>query len=278
MFVKLEYELSRIEYAAGVAVLTEQLARHDRSSERRIWEQLALSVIVILVAGAFFPDLLWGLLVAVVLFGLAEWLLRGRVTRQVSGISYDPAVATMVLEFTDAGISEEAGARSRRWTWDAVRTLHDRGSLLVLELAGWDMIAVPDRVWQSPEEKAAFEEQLRSRGVKGPELAQTSTAPLPPMLVVGAIAAAVDVMFLATYLFPTSFLSAGAGNHALRIAAAVVFVLVILGAGYVAYRAAKHLFGRLQQRSAGAAATLAQLLVWPIPIYILVSATLYRIG
>ncbi len=44
----------------------------------------------------------------------------------------------------------------RQWGWDAVRRVHRPAGYIVIELAGWDMIVLPDRLWPRPADRENF--------------------------------------------------------------------------------------------------------------------------
>src|SRR5215218_10351112 len=93
-------------------------------------------------------------------------------------MSFDPAVGTQFLEFTDATITDSSAMRKRQWTWDAVRRVHEREAGLVFELVGWDMLVLPTRLWESAEDRQRFVDDIR--GLISPPVGEPiSSTPSP---------------------------------------------------------------------------------------------------
>jgi len=265
MLARFNYHLSKADYVAGLTVLADRLARRDTARERRIWEQIGSFVFVILVTGVFFPEAVIGLFVAAGLFGLSELLLRSRAMSQLHGISYDAEVAEIEVEITETQLTERAGPRQRQWTWEAVRAVHERDSMIIFELAGWDMFALPGRVWNSDDERIVFLGEVRTRlaanagAVNG---CRGKPTVLPQNLIVGSIAIGVDVMFVGTFLLlPPDFVGPPP-DRGTGVAIALAIVTLLLAASYAAYRVIKLLLGRMHARSPKTANLIAQLPLW----------------
>ena len=272
MHAHFKYRLTKDEYIVGLTALMDQLGRQDSSRTPRVLEQLTLFVVVFAVLAIFFPEALPGLLIATLLVAVLQGALRGRWVRGATGQSYDPAVADQDVEFTDVGMIAHSSLRERRWTWAAVRRIHDLKSAIVVEFAGWDMIVLPDRLWTSMEERRAFVEDARVLAVDAPA-AESTVKPASfdtrDLLTVGALAAGVDVLALIVFAMPVH---AGPGRAVsdgafLGTFAAVLLLGLLLA--YVAFRVARNALARLYDGSPRFAIGITQALVWAVPLYML---------
>lgn len=163
-----QVELSRADYAVGLGALVRELANLDDVRGRLLIGRLAVMVVTLALIAFLFPHSLPGLLTAALMIWLGDWLVRSAFATQSLGVSFDPeAHSNMRVEFSESGIAEESALRSRRWTWDAVRRLHLSPGHVVVELKGWDMIILPDRLWASPEERKMFVAELEARRLPG---------------------------------------------------------------------------------------------------------------
>ena len=270
MHARFQYELSRDEYVAGLAPLMDELGRQDSSRTRRLLEQLAVAVVIIAMVGFAFPHAFPGLLAAIVLFTLFSALLAPRWVQAATGQSYDPAMTLLALEISDGGIVERTDKRERSWTWSAVRRIHDARGVVALEMAGWDVVVLPHRLWDDDDRRRAFVEELR----------HLATEALPPRtgatparfdtrdtLTIGAIAAAVDVLAIVTFAIPAY----GGPGQPIGNGAFVGMLAGLLVLGCVlacfAYRLARKWLNELHERSPKLAIGIAQALVWAVPLY-----------
>lgn len=159
-----EIELSRSAYAAGLSPLASGLARLDKARPRMLFARLAVLVLILAAVMHAFPGATLALFSAIFLFGLADFLVQSAFTPQSIGVSFEPAVhGRSRVEFSDEGIVEHSASRVRRWSWDAVRRIHFPAGQVVIELAGWDMLILPDRLWPGAEEREAFLAELGAR-------------------------------------------------------------------------------------------------------------------
>lgn len=270
MRVEFDYQLSRDEYVAGLTPLTDQLGRQDSSRTRRILEQLAMVVVIIAAIGIVFPGALPGLLAAAVLLTLLTGAFTPRWMRGATGQSYDPAVIDLHIEISDSGIVERTPMRERRWEWGAVRRIHENHGVLAFELAGWDMLVLPYRLWDSDDERAEFTEQLRLLASaalpisKPRSAARTDTRDL---LTIGAIAAAVDILAIFAFAMPVYSGSGEPIGSGVFLGMFAAILLIGCVAAYLGYRFARRGLDRLHDRSPWAAVALAHALVWAVPFY-----------
>ncbi len=270
---RFQFALSKDEYVAGLATLTDQLGRQDTSRTSRLIEQLAVFVGVSVIIITVFPEAVTGVLVAAVLLAVATAMLQRRWLRGATGQSYDAAVAEQEVLITDEGISTNSELRRRQWSWRAVRRIYDLKRAIVLEVVGWDMIILPDRLWESGEERSALLEAIRGLATAAdppatPRLASIGTRDL---LRLGAIGAAVDVFALVSFALPSlkGLTPTTSGAAFLGMFA----VLQLLGGilAYFAFRASGRGLERLYDVSPVAAIGLTQMLIWAVPVYMLIA-------
>lgn len=274
MQAEFHYELSKDEYVAGLTPVMDELGRQDSSRTRRLLEQLAVAVAILGAISLVFPGAALGLLVAIVLFTVFTSVLAPRWLRAATGQSYDPAVTDLDVEISDGGILERTGMRERRWPWTAVRRVHDSGGVIALEMAGWDMVVLPNRLWDTDEQRKGFVEELGSLAIaaipiKAPRtVARVDTRDL---LTIGAIAAAVDVLAIVVFAIPVY---RGPGEPVSDGAFLGMFAgLLLLGfvLAYLAYRLARRGLDRLHDRSPGIAIGIAHALIWAVPLYMVLA-------
>jgi hypothetical protein len=161
---RFQIELNRSDYSAGLAQLMGQLAQRDTARQKMLFVRLAAYTAILVVISYAFPVGGMAVFSAILLFWLAEFLIQAAFKTQLVGISFEPeAHGRTDVEFDDAGIVETGASRTRRWAWDALRRVHLPKGYVVLELVGWDMIILPDRLWPTAEQRSAFIAELQAR-------------------------------------------------------------------------------------------------------------------
>lgn len=269
-----DYELSKDEYIAGLIILMEQLRRQDAARARVLWEQIAGVIAIILIVMVFFPEGALALLVATLLVSVLQWVMSRRWLRTGTGISYDPQVARMHIEIDDSGVVEHSANRERRWSWDGIRQVHDTGALVVLELAGWDMLVLPARLWTGEAERKAFLDSLPAQLTRAEPLRANQELAtrrgFPETVQIAALAAAVDALALGALALPwvTPRLPSGTGA-AEGLAIVIGGVLLSCAFAYAALRFARSALPRLHESSPAAATVAAATLIWIVPIYLI---------
>jgi hypothetical protein len=274
MQAEFHYQLGKDEYVAGLTPVMDELGRQDRSRTRRLFEQLALAVVILGAITFAFPDAALGLLAAIVLFTVFTSVLAPRWLRAATGQSYDPAVTDMDVEISDNGIVERTDRRERRWAWAAVRRIHESGGVIALEMAGWDMVVLPYRLWGYDDERRTFVEELRSLATAALPAKTPRTAArvdTRDLLTIGAIAAAVDVLAIVAFAIPAY---RGPGEPISDgTFLALFFGLLLLGCvlAYFAYRFTRRGLDRLHDRSPALAIGIVHALIWAVPLYMVLS-------
>jgi hypothetical protein len=274
MHAQFRYQLSKDEYVIGLDALMNELGRQDTGRTRRLLEQLAIAVLVLAVITVVFPDALVGLLVATVLFAILIGAIRTHWLRAATGQSYDPTVADHDVEMTDDGIIALSALRERRWSWDAVRRIHDLKQAIVLELAGWDMLVLPNRLWGSSDDRLAFLDGARGLATDAvPAEAPRSKASshTRDLVVIGAFGAAVDVLALVVFALPVHKGPMSPISDAAFVGTFVAMLLLGLALAYAAFRIARSALALLHDKTPGVAIGIAQALIWAVPFYMLIA-------
>jgi hypothetical protein len=156
--------LSKADYAVGLSQAIGQLARRDTGRQRMLFARLAAYIAIIMFIAVAFPRGANAVFIAVLLFWVAEGAIQAAFKTQTIGISFEPEVQGHTnVELSDDGIIEEGALRTRRWTWDALRRVHQPSGYVVLEFIGWDIITLPDRIWTDSDERSALIAELVSR-------------------------------------------------------------------------------------------------------------------
>ncbi len=157
-------ELTRADYVVGLSALMGELARLDTGRKPLLFARLAICIATIMIIGFAFPDSMIALFAFILLVWVGESVAQAAFKTQVIGTSFDPAAhAATQVEFSEEAIVEQGTYRTRRWTWAALRRVHLPSGYVVIELAGWDMIILPDRLWPTAEERSAFIAELNAR-------------------------------------------------------------------------------------------------------------------
>lgn len=267
MRAKFNVQLTKEDYVSGLSTVIVQLGLRDRGRNRRLLVQVGLWGLLCILLATLFPSAGLAVIVTFVAAALVTSWWVAWSARQTTGSSYDPATAAFTAEFSDVGINDRTADRVREWQWPAIRQVHDNGGVIVFELAGWDMLILPYRLWATDADRAEFVRQARTH----------LTTPLPAerpatvkdlfgrdQLYIGAIAAGIDAMFAVTYIVPPAYADTGIWvTIAGLLAGAVV--------AYLAYRVALHLLPRLHARAPRAAIWLTYALTAALPIFIVVA-------
>ncbi len=273
-----EVEITKAEYVVGLETLFAELAKHDRNRSRMIYQQLAVVSVLLIGTGWLFPEAMAGLLFIIIGYALFAGVMGRFWFKSAHGASYDPEVGTQSVEFTDTGITDSSPIRERRWPWQAVRRVHDRQTALVFEFAGWDMLVLPYRLWNSAEERQAFLETIRARitrAVGEPIVGTAAPGPLQSDLFkLAAIGAFLDVCLIVTFILPPYRGHMAALAQQIGTLGAVLAALLVAAAlGYVAYRLTQKWLPRLNSRSPAAATAVAHLLIWAFVVWLAVNQT-----
>lgn len=137
-----EYQISRDQWVTGLMAV---LARYSADDPYR--SRLVIARLVGLVLLVFLWQLAgwssWSLFAAAVLLPLGEAMIRRTFGRQAIGSTFDPGESSIRLEVDEDGLHERSANRERRYLWSGVRGVYETGEVIVFDLAGTDMLAIP---------------------------------------------------------------------------------------------------------------------------------------
>ncbi len=270
-----QVELTRSDYAVGLSALMGELARQDKARSRLLFARLGVAIVMINVVGFAFPGAMAGLFIACALIWVADLLVVGLFQTQTVGVSFDPAAhASNRVEFSEEGLVEQGALRTRRWTWDSVRRVHLPPGYVVLEVTGWDMIVLPNRLWPSAADRGAFLAELEARRnvseIPGtglsPREAEASVMLVEPVLI-ARIFLAVEAWH---YAFETQLTRLAEGDEGATLIALGLAML----AGTIAWLGSGYGFRWLAKRSPAKAIAVA----WVLFALLAVQFTLWYFG
>lgn len=248
-----QIDLSKADYVAGLSAIVGEIARLDSARGRMLFVRLGVAIVTMIVVGFLFPYSFPGLIAACLLFWLGDMLVGAAFRTETVGVSFEPAAhAKARIEFGDDAIVERSDFRTRRWTWDAVRRVHLSAGHVVIELKGWDMIVLPDRLWATPAERSAFLAEVDARRLSGDTVETNVTAReaearlllIEPVLMARVTLAVAAFHLLFEAQLPFGSADRGAAFAALGLAAA---------GGALLWWASGKAFAWLAARSAAAA-------------------------
>jgi hypothetical protein len=162
MLASFEYKLSKDDYLRGLQAVTKSIVTQNPSRRRQIWEQFALLGLVLIIASLLNPDSLDAILLTLVLTLVGGCIVQNRLARRWREITFDPARSDIVISMDEHGVETRQADAERRYSWNAVRRVHELPEAVVLEFADWHAVAMPDNLWSGPEERAKFVQRVRS--------------------------------------------------------------------------------------------------------------------
>ena len=274
MHQQFQFVLSKDEYVVGVAALTDQLGRQDTSRTSRLFEQIAVFVGTLAIIMVAFPGAVFGVLVAAVVLGLATSGLQARWLRRATGQSYDPAVAEHDVVIADEGISTNSELRRRQWSWPAVRRIHDLKQAILLEFVGWDMLVLPNRLWENSDERRAFLDTISSFAADvapAPAPRKLASIPTRDLLTMGAVGASVDVLAVVVFALPAYRAATAPIGDAAFLGVFAAMLLLGLALAYFAFRFARRGLEQLYDSSPAVAISIAHVLIWAVPLYMFIA-------
>ena len=203
MFASFEYTLSRDEYANGLKVAALTIAAQDR---RRAWWFVAYLIVVgsaVAIASVLRPGSFDGIVTALAIVAIGFCTIQTRWARNWREISFEPDNATRRVIFDAEGVLEQQASAEGRWSWDGVRRVFDQPDAVMVQVSGWHLITLPNRLWSAPDLRAEFIVQVRGRAtnllpdIKSYALRARAGS---TFLTIGAVAVGLDVIILRDWL------------------------------------------------------------------------------
>jgi len=168
--VAVSYSLTPGEYLRGLKTVIAHTARRDRN---RRWASavtivggslhfLILCVAALMFGGAGGPWLVVVLPLIVVQF-LVEFIAR-RLLQGSIGISYDPRRhCEVTVSIAEDGLICQSRLHRESWCWAGIVRVYSPEGLIVIELVGLEMIAIPTRAFGSSDESELFRSTVLRR-------------------------------------------------------------------------------------------------------------------
>jgi len=200
MLASFEYQLSKDEYASGLRVGDVVLSGAGSPAwvvVRCIFGSPGFSGLRSLQRSK--PGSLDGVITALVILLVGSCAIQTRWARSLRELSFEPDIASRKVVLDVDGIVERHGLAEARWSWDGVRRVYDQSDAVIVQLAGWHLIMLPNRLWPGLNERAEFIQLVRDHATKLlPDVKSNAlSADLGARLLgVGAIAAGLDAFVL----------------------------------------------------------------------------------
>jgi len=162
MFARYEYTLSKDDYTLGLAALAKSLTAQAPHRGRRILGEIVILALVLVIAAVVVPGSLDAILLTMVLTLVAGSINQARFARRWRGLTFDPDRSDIAVTVDERGVVTEQSDIERRYSWSALRRIHELPECIVLELADWHAVPLPDQLWAGPEERATFVSGVRA--------------------------------------------------------------------------------------------------------------------
>ena len=240
---------------------------------RRLLICAAIYGLPLIVAYTFFKSSFDEIYFTLFLFVVASFviprLLRGTPTAIMSRY----AVPTEV-KFNGDGIRQTTPIARMSWPWASLNRLHVLDQVIVLEFRDWAYITLPNHLWGDVAERDSFLSRVRERTPAQLPSAM-SDVPTPFTLInVGAGFGAVDVFFLLILVLvrAADFECGCRGSWQIggyHLSFGVAYAAVI-ASSVGAFFPIRYALRALQKRWRLAAAIVAHLLIWPLPVALII--------
>lgn len=224
MDARFEYRLEKTEHVQGLKAIAVLLAVQD--ARRRICILLGFFGLLFFIEwripGAFF----W-LGLGIVLYCIAYVL----ITARQYALSFDPASAGCEVEIRDAGVVQKSQFADHHWPWAALRRVEELRDVVLLQFAGWDWIALPNRLWADASERSQFVAQARRMEPNVAAPRKWPVSGMSALSLMGGVAAGLNAGLLAhglLYLLGYDMCSCAVRHSTLGFGISIVIVIASL--------------------------------------------------
>lgn len=225
MNARFQYRLEKNEYLIGAKVLAKVLTLDHRITLLEIALMcLAVGIPSYLSRGSFSAVLL-----AIALYGLVFMLWQNR----LRAATFDPATADVEVIFNAESVNAQYKSADRRWSWDAVRRVHDLPEAVIVEFHGYDHLTLPNRLWAELEQRSAFLRQIRERApnlISGFSTAAFGTASRAGLFPLASLSAAVNAFWVLGGLLVLLLRGGVVRPFAPNIAVAALVIVAVIAA------------------------------------------------
>lgn len=257
-----QYRLEKSEYLFGLRVMAQILAVENR---------LSYLEIALLCLAAALPILIWGASLGAIIFALLAYGQVFRLwQRRLQEATFERSLADIQLRIDPNGVLQQQRDTDLRWSWTALRRVHDLPEAVILEFSGWRHLTLPARLWNDIDRRSVFISEIRglAPGLQ-PDFAREhfGLASRSSLLRGGSIAAGISALFVVITLSKAFLLDnvghsiAGAGA---TVATLVTIVLIAMPffVAYLAYRLAFFSLDRMQGNRPERASLVAHIYIY----------------
>jgi hypothetical protein len=271
-----QFTFTPTEKEAGEALLaiSRSMNKHVvRPLERLVW-CLAIYGIPLALAAIFFRNSFNEIYFTFAVFiGLV--LIASRLGPRVSPALAQRYAVPQEVAFSSDGVKQTTEMSQVYWPWAALTRIHALESGVVLEFQDWSWLALPDGLWAGRAGREQFVERVRSNATNLlPDLPSSTVASPFTLINVGAGLGAADVFLLEVAAFMVAAESGWQFPLALSTRTLPpIFGLmfgVALGFAVVAFYLIRRGLRSLDRRHPSTAKILANLLIWPLPLMLLI--------
>lgn len=102
------------------------------------------------------------ILLTMVLTLVAGCIIQTRFARRWRALTFDHDRSDLAITLDERGLVTEQSDIERRYSWNALRRIHELPEGVVLEMVDWHAVTLPDQLWAGPEERATFVSGVRA--------------------------------------------------------------------------------------------------------------------
>jgi hypothetical protein len=93
---------------------------------------------------------------------VAGCIIQTRFARRWRALTFDHDRSDLAITLDERGLVTEQSDIERRYSWNALRRIHELPEGVVLEMVDWHAVTLPDQLWAGPEERATFVSGVRA--------------------------------------------------------------------------------------------------------------------
>lgn len=261
------------ENSDALRVVQRSIAGQTVNPFRRFLICAAIYGLPLIVAYTFFKGSFDDIYFTLFLFVAASFVIPRLFRGTTTAIMNRYAVPTEI-EFNADGIRQTTPIARMSWPWASLNRLHVLDQLTVLEFRDWNYVTLPNHLWADEAERDSFLGRVRKQA-PGQLPNGVSDVPTPFTLInVGAGFGAADVFFaLLVVLVRTTGFECGCrgswqiGSYHLSFG---VTYAAVIASSFAAFFPIQFALRALQRKRRVAAAIIANLLIWPLPVALII--------
>lgn len=272
---KFTFKPSTAESLEGLRAVTRSVNRDAVSPVLRLLTCLGIYALPLAFAGIFFRNSFDEIYFTFFLFVVAAMVLPRIVRGAPDAIAERYSVNTEVRLGSD-GIRQTTPTADTSWSWASLNRVHNLDKLVVLEFRDWSWIPLPNHLWADETAKAGFLDELRGRASSLlPDLPFNVPSPFT-LINVSAGFGVMDVYLAVLTLLARTARSECGCSVSWHIAGhSVPFWLLngaVIAISLAAFFPIRRALRAVDRRHRLAAAVIANLLIWPVPVALIIFA------